>query len=837
MLPEKITLNQIRLSRNLKETTFERLYRSLMLGNELDEDEYISLLAIAITFISRGDSLTRHLGYRIILKYSLSTSDFEPLLDLARTFDFAPIASSIERIASDQKALHNETLSSLLKSAYFQSSFVDSDGIVRTLGQFELRTFVSEHENALVVAPTSYGKSELLIDSALKTLSEPMARVCILVPTKALIAQTRREIISTQRKSGTRYRIITHPEAYNGEARFIGVLTQERLLSLITRERGLDFDRIYVDEAQNLFEENSRSILLSTLLLVLKNRNPSTAISYFTPYLDNPGSLRHLTEIDAQLSPISIGEKLKSETFFGIANSEVFQFDPFLGSSFGHEFSSFVEGQEAGLINRLRSRAALVYVNSPRDAEDLASELSELLPATEAQPPINEAAEAIGEFFHPDYKLVEMLRRGVAYHHGRMPEIVRDYVENLFSSTKYTPDRILVCTSTLLEGVNTPADKLFVLSGKRGNKKLTPSAFRNLVGRVGRFNQIFNAEGGQLDLLMPEVWVVKSEYAHRNFNPERFLKETVDQTKSAEMPVENPLLHAGQKGEVRRSAIERVINTEEVPFDDRLTKGVRKATSQIAQLCFAKGINEIDPITYEDELQANYEAFLESTSTITSASELINAIKTIFLKDIEISGGKRNPTRLALESLRTSVSARKFHSMHLDWRLTGLTFKEKILRQVRYWNATENPLIFVGSSWGEVKRDDKQVIPLYIDKRNKSRTDLVNFAIIRIKEEMDLIDHVFLKFTDVLLELDLLNTDLFLKLKYGTTSEQTIALMQNGFSFELAKAVVSLDGYSKYLHVDLENNALEISDSAFEWIRGKDINELLLFEFETLMNI
>ena len=61
--------------------------------------------------------------------------------------------------------------------------------------------------------------------------------------------------------------------------------------------------------------------------------------------------------------------------------------------------------------------------------------------------------------------------------------------------------------------------------------------------------------------------------------------------------------------------------------------------------------------------------------------------------------------------------------------------------------------------------------------------------------------------------------------------------MQNGFSFELAKAVVSLDGYSKYLHVDLENNALEISDSAFEWIRGKDINELLLFEFETLMNI
>jgi hypothetical protein len=46
--------------------------------------------------------------------------------------------------------------------------------------------------------------------------------------------------------------------------------------------------------------------------------------------------------------------------------------------------------------------------------------------------------------------------------------------------------RTIFCTSTLIEGVNLPADNLFVTSYKRGLSKMDEIDFRNLVGRVGR---------------------------------------------------------------------------------------------------------------------------------------------------------------------------------------------------------------------------------------------------------------------------------------------------------------------------------------------------------------
>jgi hypothetical protein len=51
----------------------------------------------------------------------------------------------------------------------------------------------------------------------------------------------------------------------------------------------------------------------------------------------------------------------------------------------------------------------------------------------------------------------------------------------------------IFCTSTLLEGVNLPADNLIITSYKSGNRKMDVVDFRNLIGRVGRIE--FNLYG------------------------------------------------------------------------------------------------------------------------------------------------------------------------------------------------------------------------------------------------------------------------------------------------------------------------------------------------------
>lgn len=96
---------------------------------------------------------------------------------------------------------------------------------------------------------------------------------------------------------------------------------------------------------------------------------------------------------------------------------------------------------------------------------------------------ILEIIEFLKEEIHPLYSLIPCLYKGVAYHHGNLPDIVRKEIEDCFLEGKI---RHLFCTSTLLQGVNLPANNLFIPMPKKRHMDLTPFDFGNLVGRAGR---------------------------------------------------------------------------------------------------------------------------------------------------------------------------------------------------------------------------------------------------------------------------------------------------------------------------------------------------------------
>lgn len=72
-----------------------------------------------------------------------------------------------------------------------------------------------------------------------------------------------------------------------------------------------------------------------------------------------------------------------------------------------------------------------------------------------------------------------------------MPQEVRERVEQAFADQD-SPIQFVVCTSTLLEGVNLPAKNIFVLSDKHGNRSFTKINFENLAGRAGRLTYDFS---------------------------------------------------------------------------------------------------------------------------------------------------------------------------------------------------------------------------------------------------------------------------------------------------------------------------------------------------------
>ena len=106
----------------------------------------------------------------------------------------------------------------------------------------------------------------------------------------------------------------------------------------------------------------------------------------------------------------------------------------------------------------------------------------------------------------PQYNLLACLRKGVIYHHGSVPDAIRIYIEDLY---KRIPEiKFVVTTSTLLSGVNLPAERMFILDNKKGKGKLRPEAFKNLIGRVCRFSEIFNPSTGGLEMLEPQIHIV-----------------------------------------------------------------------------------------------------------------------------------------------------------------------------------------------------------------------------------------------------------------------------------------------------------------------------------------
>ena len=88
-----------------------------------------------------------------------------------------------------------------------------------------------------------------------------------------------------------------------------------------------------------------------------------------------------------------------------------------------------------------------------------------------------------------NYSLCETLIKGVAYHHGKLPMHVRRTLEVAIANKNVSN---VVCTTTLLQGVNLPAQNIFIRNPHLYIKKtseaveLTNYEMANLRGRAGR---------------------------------------------------------------------------------------------------------------------------------------------------------------------------------------------------------------------------------------------------------------------------------------------------------------------------------------------------------------
>lgn len=820
----QISLREFR--RNAESTFFEQSYLKLQLIQSLEDEEIRNLLKNAIVFTNFGDIDLQKLGYKILVSYSIQYDDFKPLYDFSINKGYIPISKFIEQQLPEESDFDNHFFN--LFTSAFQDNFKERNYYISN-GQRKLIEFSAQNDsNIVLVAPTSYGKSEIIVNKVFNNLDQ---KVCVIVPSKALLAQTKKRLLGHTVENSLQ-RIITHPEMYKGsETNFVAVLTQERLLRLLQKNTSLNLDLVLVDEAHNLFgdkKDDGRSILLAQTIIILKSRNPNIVFNFFSPFISDPENVK-VKQSNYEVLSQKTDEFLKSEKYYvcDVYNSPG---ELKLYEQFSNRFisTSITYSNHIDLLNSQKANKNIIYLNRPKHIEEFSIDYANSLNNVDID--FTEIVSTISDFLHPEYNLIKCIKKGIVYHHGGMPEIIRLYVENIFS--KYNQLQFVITSSTLLEGVNIPAEKIFLLSKKKGRGNLSISQFRNLIGRINRFSEIFHPENGNLKLLEPHVYIVKSKYEDQRANVESFLQSRARTEVKIEDEVNNLLLkdeaslNTDDKADLKKS-LEYLENIE--PNSTNLTD-VEYVDSDIAKLCYKNNIYDFDIKQFESQLNSNLTAYLNTLfPIITDSNQLIEAINSIFFNGIEIL--EENLKRLQ------NIPARRFYSMILEWRSSSASYKEMIGSFTSYWNSLrgENLLIYVGAKWGQVKRNITDHKPLYIDLRGKDNSSRVNIAIIRIKEEQDFIEFNLIKYVEILAELELIDSNFYDKIKYGSSDKNIITLLKNGFSIELAKCVTKPE-YSSFITINSDLDEIIIQNQLINEMELNGENKILIFEIKFHIN-
>ena len=315
-----------------EDSYFSEVIKKMTIEENLSDNEFSYILSMSILFSDEYKQYKNsgffEFAYYLILYYSLKTENFSPLLDFSINNGFYPITKSI--LLNYNKTIIDSVLEyGIMKYA--------SGSIIELREQKEKIDSLLESKKLYraYIAPTSYGKSSFIKEDI---INKENKKIGIIVPKKALIWQTYRDIKETAKNNG--YRILMHDTEYNNEDKFIGVFTQERAIRLI-QDYNISFDVLYIDEAHNLFEKKERNLLLARLIRLNKKKNSSHKVIFLSPLVGDVNNLKLYNEDIIELQKIEFSIKEYKIKIYNEENRKITYYNRFVDKEFDkNEFCS-----------------------------------------------------------------------------------------------------------------------------------------------------------------------------------------------------------------------------------------------------------------------------------------------------------------------------------------------------------------------------------------------------------------------------------------------------------------------------------------------------------------
>lgn len=454
------------------------------------DHEIYDLRSIIVKFLSR-------------IGYPTSAIIVDDLFDKKKCI-FTPLNSLLDQITVGLNQTKNEVI-------------VNGHSYLLTKFQKQIWDTMDEKKVIGISAPTSAGKSFAICLKVIQKLSQSIYDIVYIVPTLSLLNQVTEDFHELLKEMHIENCKIsnTFSGSLDNDLNYIYVMTQEKAISAFANEeRAFSKKMILVaDEIQNIErikeDTDERSKILFDTLMEFRYKDNVEQVIISGPRIEEIDKLGEsifgieTEDISTDISPVlsltysicKIGNKyflkqycmLNSEPICKeIANPEIIV-------GYGKKLydNQYLDYLSYFLESVGKNEQNIIFAPTAPTARKIADYLSQHKNDAREN---TDLIQYYNDTVHENYTLCKTLKNGIAYHHGKLPMHVRRTLEKAIVERKINN---VVCTTTLMQGVNMPAQNVIIrnphlyLKKTESSVELSNYEMANLRGRAGRLLKDF----------------------------------------------------------------------------------------------------------------------------------------------------------------------------------------------------------------------------------------------------------------------------------------------------------------------------------------------------------
>lgn len=330
-------------------------------------------------------------------------------------------------------------------------SLIDNN-VVLNRYQMEILNILKNH-NLFLSAPTSFGKTFLMLEFIMRN-KETLNNIIFIIPTLALMNELLKKIYNLFSET---YNICINSSEEIRDKNIFVFVPERSDREFLDKTKELKIDFLIFDEIYKLQASNSSEIKTDDRLIYMNK-----------VYLDLIEKAKKVALLGPYINSVTFG-KTKLDIVKYYTN-----FLPVYNQM-------IVLSNDENWLNYIKLEKQLIYFSSPGSIYKNIEAIMQKVPEDKLYiQKYDKEIKYLEKIVSPDWYVVSLLKRGIGIHHGKTPMYLRKFYENEYNKNNI---KILLCTNTLMEGINTPTNSLIVVDDPKSAFKLN-----NLIGRVGRLN-------------------------------------------------------------------------------------------------------------------------------------------------------------------------------------------------------------------------------------------------------------------------------------------------------------------------------------------------------------